>query len=168
MMMLQQKKVRFFLLSGLIVVSLFFLGAWAVKNTAAAANDGMMIDLVSIVCFVLAWSSSRLRTVLGMVNGNGSYAGEKKCGRGHSFLLSPLLVAINYYSTTREQSSWGLGYLNSLLGFGIYFYYFRIGLPHHYYLARIVKAEGSIIIIRWSISTSNGSSGSSAVTAAAN
>jgi hypothetical protein len=110
-MMMMQQQVRFFL-SGLIVVSLFFW-AWAVKNTAAA-KDGM-IDL-GIVSFGMVVVTSSY--VLGMVNGNsnsGMMVPPKKSVGGILFLVSPLLVAINYGA----GAILGFGYLNRP-GFGMY------------------------------------------------
>jgi hypothetical protein len=107
-----------------------------------------MIDL-GIVRFGMVVVTSSY--VLGMVNGGGMLPAKKSVG-GALFLLSPLLVAINYGA----GAILGFGYLN-LLGFGIYFTIFVLAcLPTRFDLARIVK-EGSII--RWSI-RSNGSSSS--------
>jgi hypothetical protein len=109
-MMMMQQQVRFFV-SGLIIVSLFFW-AWAVKNTAAA-KDGM-IDL-GIVSFGMVVVTSSY--VLGMVNGSssGGMVPPKKSVGGILFLVSPLLVAINYGA----GAILGFGYLNRP-GFGMY------------------------------------------------
>jgi hypothetical protein len=102
-----QQQIRFFL-SGLIAVSLFFWG-WAVKNTSAS-TDGM-IDL-GVVSFGMVIVTSSY--VLGMVNGSGTIPAKKSVG-GILFLLSPLLVSINY----GVGAILGFGYLNRV-GFGIY------------------------------------------------